>query len=147
MAFSSFHDAQRAAGPVSDINMVPLIDVLLVLLAIFIVSAPLLTQAVKVDLPKASALPPSPPVEAVNLSIDAQGGLFWNGEAVSREQLQARCAEAAAQQTPPALHVRADQNVPYRHVAWTLAEASRAGLTRIGFVSVPLSAASPAATP
>lgn len=147
MAFSSFHDAQRAAGPVSDINMVPLIDVLLVLLAIFIVSAPLLTQAVKVDLPKASALPPSPPQEAVTVSIDAQGSLFWNGEALSRAQMQARCAEAAAQRPQPALHLRADQDVPYRHVAMTLAEASRAGLTRIGFVSVPLSTATPAATP
>ncbi|MDO9314624.1 MAG: biopolymer transporter ExbD [Burkholderiaceae bacterium] len=141
MAFASFDSSQRVGGPMNDINMVPLIDVLLVLLVIFIVSAPLLTHAVKLDLPKTSAVPQPPVPDALNLSIDAQGGLFWNGQPVSRAQATDRFVEAAARRPQPELHLRADQNVAYRHVALTLADASHAGLTRLGFVSEPLPAA------
>jgi biopolymer transport protein ExbD len=144
MAFaSSFDSSQRVAGPMTDINMVPLIDVLLVLLVIFIVSAPLLTHAVKLDLPKASSAPQQPTPDALTLSIDAQGALYWNGQPVSRVQAAERFVEAAAQRPQPELHLRADQNVAYRHVATTLADASRAGLTRLGFVSQPLPAMPP----
>jgi biopolymer transport protein ExbD len=139
MAFTSFDSSRRSAGPVTDINMVPLIDVLLVLLVIFIVSAPLLTHAVRIDLPKTRAVPQQSAHVALNLSIDAQGALFWNGQPVSREQATERFTEAAAKRPQPELHLRADQNVAYRHVALTLADASHAGLTRLGFVSEPLS--------
>ena len=136
MAFSSF-DARRQAAPVSDINMVPLIDVMLVLLVIFIVTAPLLTHAVKLELPKASAqVNPSPP-DRIELAIDAQGRRFFNGEPLTREQTAERLAQAGQRQPLPELHLRADHTVAYRAVAETLADASRAGLTRIGFVSEP----------
>eukprot|EP01038_Epipyxis_sp_PR26KG_P001001 gene1001-biopygen691 len=140
MAFASF-DPDRAAAPMTDINLVPLIDVLLVLLVIFIVSAPVLTHAVKLDLPRVSSQPQPPKPDAVNLAIDAQGALFWNGAPVNREAAAARFAAEATRQPQPEVHLRADQSVAYRHVAQTLADASRAGLTRLGFVSEPEPAA------
>jgi biopolymer transport protein ExbD len=136
MAFASF-DSQRASAPMSDINMVPLIDVMLVLLVIFIVTAPLLTHAVKLELPRASAQVNQAKAEKIEFAIDAAGGLFWNGESVTREDTIARFA-AAGQLTPqPEVHLRADQAVPYRFVARTLADASRAGLAKVGFISEP----------
>ena len=76
-------------------------------------------------------------------ALDAQGALYWNGQPVSRELAAQRFVEAAAQRPQPELHLRADQNVAYRHVATTLADASRAGLTRLGFVSQPLPVSPP----
>jgi biopolymer transport protein ExbD len=136
MAFASF-DNNRASAPMSEINMVPLIDVMLVLLVIFIVTAPLLTHAVKLDLPKASAQPNVLKPEKIELAIDASGTLYWNGETVTRAEAANRFALEGAKQPQPELHLRADQSVAYRHVAQTLADASRAGLSRIGFVSEP----------
>ncbi|NRF66103.1 biopolymer transporter ExbD [Aquincola sp. S2] len=136
MAFASF-DGKRGAAPMAEINMVPLIDVMLVLLVIFIVTAPLLTHAVKLDLPKASAdVNPLKP-ERIEFAIDAAGVRFFNGEAVSRTQAAERFVQAAQRQPLPELHLRADQAVAYRAVAETLADASKAGLTKIGFVSEP----------
>jgi biopolymer transport protein ExbD len=137
MAFASF-DSQRSAGPMTDINMVPLIDVLLVLLVIFIVTAPLRTHAVKLDLPRVSSQPHLPQPDAINFAIDAQGTLFWNGAPISREQAFERFAAEARKQPQPEVHLRADQQVAYRHVAQALADASRAGLTKLGFVSEPV---------
>ncbi|WP_341887772.1 biopolymer transporter ExbD [Variovorax sp. YR752] len=136
MAFASF-DSQRASAPMSDINMVPLIDVMLVLLVIFIVTAPLLTHAVKLELPRASAQVNQAKAEKIEFGIDAAGGLFWNGESVTREEANARFAAAGQQTTQPEIHLRADQAVPYRFVARTLADASRAGLAKVGFISEP----------
>ena len=136
MAFASF-DAKSPGTPMSDINMVPLIDVMLVLLVIFIVTAPLLTQAVKLELPRASAQPNDLRPNKVDIAIDAQGTLHWDGQAVTRSELQHKLAEAATQAVQPELQLRADQNVAYRVVAQTLADASKAGLGRIGFVSEP----------
>jgi biopolymer transport protein ExbD len=136
MAFASF-DSQRASAPMSDINMVPLIDVMLVLLVIFIVTAPLLTHAVKLELPRASAQVNQAKAEKIEFAIDAAGGLFWNGESVTREEASARFAAAGKQALQPEVHLRADQAVPYRFVARTLADASRAGLAKVGFISEP----------
>ena len=136
MAFASF-DSRNAGTPMSDINMVPLIDVMLVLLVIFIVTAPLFTQAVKLDLPKVSAQANDLRPEKIDLAVDAAGQLYWNGEAVTRAELQQRLAQAGTAPQPPELQLRADQNVAYRYVAQTLADASKAGLGRIGFISEP----------
>ncbi len=136
MAFASF-DSQRSSAPVSEINMVPLIDVMLVLLVIFIIAAPLLTHAVKLELPQASSQPNIAKAEKIEFAIDATGATYWNGEPVGREQVVERFAAAGQQQPQPEIHLRADQAVPYKHVARVLADASRAGLTKVGFVSEP----------
>ena len=136
MAFASF-DRQRSSAPMAEINMVPLIDVMLVLLVIFIVTAPLLTHAVKLELPRVSSQPNTLQPDKIDFAIDAAGQLYWNGESLTREQAAARFAAAGQRQPQPQIHLRADQAVPYRAVAQTLADATRAGLTRIGFVSEP----------
>ena len=136
MAFASF-DSKNAGAPMAEINMVPLIDVMLVLLVIFIVTAPLLTHAVKLELPQASAQRDQRPPEKVEFAIDASGALYWNGEPVTRNTAEQRFAAESHKQPQPEVHLRADQNVPYRYVAQTLADASRAGLTKVGFVSEP----------
>jgi biopolymer transport protein ExbD len=136
MAFASF-DSKSASAPMSDINMVPLIDVMLVLLVIFIVTAPLLTQAVKLELPKASSQVNDLRPEKIEFAIDAAGLLYWNGETVSRAVASQRFLEQARKQPQPEVHLRADQAVAYRFVAQTLADASKAGLTKVGFISEP----------
>ena len=136
MAFASF-DSKSAGAPMSEINMVPLIDVMLVLLVIFIITAPLLTQAVKLELPKASSQLNDLRPEKIEFSIDATGALFWNGEALSREDAQAKFMDAGQKRPQPEVYLRADQGVAYRFVAETLADASKAGLSKVAFVSEP----------
>ncbi len=136
MAFASF-DNKSSGAPMAEINMVPLIDVMLVLLVIFIVTAPLLTHAVKIDLPKASAEVNQSPPQKIEFAIDAAGQRYWNGERITREEAAQRFATEGAKPTQPEVHLRADQNVPYRFVAETLADASKAGLGKIGFISEP----------
>ncbi|MCM5679290.1 biopolymer transporter ExbD [Schlegelella sp. S2-27] len=136
MAFASF-DNKSASAPMAEINMVPLIDVMLVLLVIFIVTAPLLTHSVKLELPKASAQVNPPQPEKVEFAIDAAGTRYWNGEPVTREEAATRFAAESAKPVQPELHLKADQEVAYRFVAETLADASKAGLTKVGFVSEP----------
>lgn len=136
MAFGSFGKGGESA-PLAEINMVPLIDVMLVLLVIFMVTAPLLTHAVKIDLPKAASQPNLTRPDHVSLAIDAAGKTWWNGEPVGRPELSARLAGAAAQSPQPELHLRADRTTQYQVIAGVMAAAARVGLTRIGFVSDP----------
>jgi biopolymer transport protein ExbD len=136
MAFASF-DSKNANAPVADINMVPLIDVMLVLLVIFIITAPLLTHSVKLELPKASSQVNVSPPEKVEFAIDATGALYWNGERIERPEAARRFEAEGRKSVQPEIHLRADQSVAYRLVAQTLADAARAGLTRVGFVSEP----------
>ncbi len=136
MAFASF-DNKASGAPMAEINMVPLIDVMLVLLVIFIVTAPLLTQAVKLDLPKVSSRANELKPDKIEFAIDATGQRFWNGEPVSRDAAAARFATEGKKSPPPEVHLRADQSVAYRSVAQTLADASKAGLSKVGFISEP----------
>ncbi|BBL72721.1 hypothetical protein MoryE10_33270 [Methylogaea oryzae] len=123
--------------------MIPLIDVMLVLLVIFMITAPLMEHGVKIDLPKASSQPNPAPPERIALSIAADGGLYWNGEAVERAALRERLAAAAQRLPQPELHLRADKATPYQAVAEALADAANAGVGRIGFVSAPESPPNP----
>ena len=121
----------------ADINVVPLIDVVLVLLVIFIVTAPLLTNVVKLDLPKATSAADIQKPEKVEFAIDANGALYWKGERISREEAVAKFTEEGRKRPQPEIYLRADQNVPYRYVAETLADASKGGLSKVAFVSEP----------
>ncbi len=138
MAFGSL-DAGDDNAPLAEINMIPLIDVMLVLLVIFIVTAPLLTHAVKVDLPRASSSVNLTKPENVQLALDEGGQVFWNGEPVDANALAERFAAAAALQPQPELHIRAERSTAYERVAQLMSEAARRGLTRIGFVTNPAS--------
>jgi biopolymer transport protein ExbD len=136
MAFSNF-EPEDSDEVLSEINMVPLIDVMLVLLIVFIVTLPVVRHAVTVNLPQASSSPSSDKPETVQLSVDAQGRYHWNQELLSDEALQARLEAAATQQPQPELHVRGDKAVRYERVAQAMAAAQRAGMRKMGFVTQP----------
>ncbi len=136
MAFASF-DRRPASAPIAEINMVPLIDVMLVLLVIFMITAPLLTHAVRIDLPRTDVRTEHPPVDKIDFAIDAEGQRFWNGISVDRAEAARRLEVDARRQPQPEIHLRADHAVPYRVVAETLADAASAGILKIGFVSRP----------
>ena len=125
-------------GDNAEINMIPLIDVMLVLLVIFIITAPLMTHAVKVDLPVASSQPNDVKPETINLSIKADGTVYWNAEAVDAAAWQARMDLAAQKNLQPEIHIRADGDLAYRNVARIMADAARAGLTKLGFITDPM---------
>lgn len=129
---------RRHDEPLVAMNVVPLVDVMLVLLVIFIVTAPILTHAVKIDLPKASSQVNLTKPEHIEFGIREDGSLFWNGIAVTAEELPVRFAQEAQKQPQPELHIRADRRVAYEEVAKVMAAAARAGLTRIGFVTEPV---------
>jgi biopolymer transport protein ExbD len=136
MAFGGLSD-HRAARPVAEINMIPLIDVMLVLLVIFMVTAPLLTHAVRIELPRASSEVNVVERENIQLSIDREGKAYWNGEPLAAEAWRLRMRAAAQLDPQPELHIHADGDVPYRRVAAVMSDAASAGLVRIGFVTDP----------
>ena len=136
MAFGGFSKS-GGAQPMADINMVPLIDVMLVLLVIFIVTAPLLTHAVKIDLPKAASSVSLNKPDKIELAIDASGTFYWNGEAIDKGVVMARFASESRKTPQPELHLRADRNTRYQVLSEVMAEAAKVGLSKIGFVSTP----------
>ncbi|HYC45322.1 MAG TPA: biopolymer transporter ExbD [Burkholderiales bacterium] len=136
MAFGGFSKGAESA-PMSEINMIPLIDVMLVLLVIFIITAPLLTHAVKIELPRASSTPNVTQPENIQLAVKAGGDVYWNGERVDRAALGGRMAAAAKQNPQPEVHLRADRTTEYQNVAEVMSAAARAGLVKIGFVTEP----------
>jgi biopolymer transport protein ExbD len=121
----------------SEINMTPLIDVMLVLLIIFIITLPNQTHAVKIDnpLPPPPDQPLPPPPEVINLSIDFDGTLLWNGNAVDRKTMQGYIVEESQKQPQPEVHITVDKFAKYEIVAQTLADLQHRGLKKIGFVN------------
>jgi len=136
MAFGALN-RDHGTAPLAEINMIPLIDVMLVLLVIFIVTAPLLTHAVRVELPKAASRPAAARPDAVQLAVRADGAVAWNGERVDAATLDARLAGVATQTPQPELRLAADRTVQYQRVADVMAAAARAGVTRLAFVTDP----------
>ena len=136
MAMGSF-DSRRHQGPMAEINVVPLVDVMLVLLVIFIITAPLLTNSVKIDLPKASSKPNITKPDHVEFAIREDGSFFWNGEKVEMATLPVRFAMEAKKEPQPELHIRADRLARYELVVQVMSSAAKAGIVRIGFVTDP----------
>lgn len=137
MAFASMESGGEDES-LAEINMVPLIDVMLVLLIIFMVTAPLLTHSVKLDLPRASSVPNMIKTDNVQLSIDAQNRVHWNGKIVAPAQLAENIRTAAAQNPQPELQLYAERSTSYEKVAQLITEATQGGLTRIAFVTDPV---------
>ncbi|TSE18636.1 ExbD/TolR family protein [Tepidimonas aquatica] len=121
----------------SEINMIPLIDVMLVLLIVFIITIPVIKHAVQVNLPQANAERSTPPPQAVRLSVQADGRYLWNDEPIDDAQLDERLQTIAAQDVQPPLHLLGDRDVRYERVAQVLAKAQQAGVKGIGFVTEP----------
>ncbi|MBN3763112.1 biopolymer transporter ExbD [Burkholderia sp. Ac-20365] len=124
-------------GLMNEINMTPLVDVMLVLLIVFMVTIPVIRHAVKIDLPHASSQKEDTKPAQVTVSIDADGNLSWDDQKISDDMLQAKIAAAAQQEPQPELHLSADRKVAYEKVAQVMSEAQAGGLTKIGFVTEP----------
>jgi len=134
MAFGRL-ERRAGAAPMSDINMTPLIDVMLVLLVIFIITAPLMTSSLKLDLPRAVGATPGSAPEQIALAIDAEGRLFVGDETLPSDQVAARVKQAAQRNPATEVLLRADSRVPYGRVAELIGLVQDAGLSRIGFVT------------
>ena len=136
MAFGGFNDNGHQA-PMAEINVTPMVDVMLVLLVIFIITAPLFTHAVKLELPTASSAPAPEKPESITLSINAEGKLFWNNNSVSLDELGTRFATASQKKPQPELQLRADKSTRYEVIAQVMSAAQTNGMTKIGFVTNP----------
>jgi biopolymer transport protein ExbD len=120
--------------PMMDINMTPLIDVMLVLLIMFIITIPVMTHAVKLDMPRASNAPSNAQPIVINLEIDFDGTVLWNGTPVEIDSLEGYFRREAANDPQPELHIRPSKRAKYDVVARVLASAQRNGMRKIGFV-------------
>ena len=121
----------------NEINMTPMVDIMLVLLIIFIITIPVMKHSVNIDLPRASNEAQNIKPETIRLSVDAQGAYFLNETQVADADLAPRLKLAATQNPQPELHIRGDKNVRYERVAQAMAAAQQAGLRKIGFVTEP----------
>ena len=136
MAFGGFNENNNQA-PMAEINVTPMVDVMLVLLVIFIITAPLFTHAVKLDLPNAQSTAAPEKPETITLSINAEGKLFWNNAEINEQELIQRFATAAQKKPVPELHLRADKSTRYEVIAKVMAGAQNNGISKIGFVTKP----------
>ena len=135
MSFGAFHPG-RPQAMMSDINVTPMVDVMLVLLVIFIITAPLFTHRVRVDLPAARTTAAAQ-ADSIAIAIDAAGAIYLNDKPVTRAQLDAHLAAAAAMAPQPELQLRADKDTRYESVAQVMSAAQSRGLTKLGFVTNP----------
>jgi biopolymer transport protein ExbD len=144
MSFGGFERGTSPSQPMAEINVTPLVDVMLVLLVIFIITAPLLAAAIRIDLPNEKAQSVSAETPAVRVAIDADGTLYWEGKRIEAAELPVRFQEAARRRPLPDVHLRADKAARYAQITAVMAAAQQAGLGRIGFITEPPAAAEPA---
>ncbi len=136
MTFGSF-DPKSNLPPMAEINVTPMVDVMLVLLVIFIITAPLLTHSIKLDLPKVEAEVAAPQGEAVTISIDGRAKLYWNNDLVTLPELEKRLNLAAQREPQPDLQIRADNDTRYEIMAQVMSAAQKNGIDKLGFVTQP----------
>ena len=123
---------------VSSINTTPLVDVMLVLLIIFLITIPVITQSVKVDLPKAANIPTQTKPENINIAVDAEGNVFWNtGLVPTQEALLDRLKVVAVMDPQPEIHVRGDKHTKYEHIGRVIVLCQRSGIQKVGFITEP----------
>lgn len=134
MAFGTQDDTDEV---MNEINMTPLVDVMLVLLIIFIITVPVMKHSVNIDLPRVSNQQELVKPETVRLSVDADGSYYINDAKIADNELAPRLQAAAAQNPQPDLHIRGDKAVRYERVAQAMAAAQQAGLRKIGFITEP----------
>jgi biopolymer transport protein ExbD len=135
MSFSSSNDSDEVMG---EINMTPLVDVMLVLLIVFIITVPVMNHSIKVSLPQASSQREGIKPETLRLAVDAAGEYNLNGSPITAAELPGVLQAEAQRETPPDLHISGDKAVRYEHVAKAMAIAQQAGLKKIGFVMEPV---------
>ena len=133
----------QSAQPISEINVTPLVDVMLVLVVIFILTAPLLTSAIKLDLPQSAAAKPAQASRALTLVVDRAGQIFLADQPITPERLAQQLRQAAQANPDTELRLRADAQVPYGRIVEVMGVAHQAGLHRIGFVADPGALAKP----
>ena len=121
----------------NEINMTPLVDVMLVLLIIFIITVPVMKHAANIDLPRATSEPEQPKPENILFSVTAEGDYYWNDQKIADSELPGRLAAEAAKEPQPELHIRGDKAVRYERVAKAMSEAREAGVRKIGFITEP----------
>ena len=134
MAFGTQDDNDEV---MNEINMTPMVDVMLVLLIIFIITVPVMKHAISIDLPRASNIAQDAKPETIRLSVDAAGAYYWNEAPLSEADLVPQLRAAAVRQPQPELHIRGDKAVRYERVAQAMTAAQQAGLRKIGFVTEP----------
>jgi biopolymer transport protein ExbD len=134
MAFGTQDDTDDV---MNEINMTPLVDVMLVLLIIFIITVPVMKHSVNIDLPRASNQPQETKPETIRLSVDAQGQYWWNEQRIEDKDLEPMLQAEAKREPQPELHIRGDKEVRYERVAQAMAAAQQTGLRKIGFITEP----------
>ena len=134
MAFGTQDDTDEV---MNEINMTPLVDVMLVLLIIFIITVPVMKHAVNIDLPRATNQPQDAKPETIRLSVDGAGAYYWNEAPIADADLAPRLNAASAKTPQPELHIRGDKAVRYERVAQAMAAAQQAGVRKIGFITEP----------
>ena len=146
MSFSRL-ERNPGAQPMSEINVTPLVDVMLVLVVIFIITAPLLASSIKLDLPRTDAARPNTVPQFVTLVVDQTGQAFLNDQSVSAEQMAQSLRQSAALNPETEVQLRADRTVPYGRIVELMGIAQKAGLNRIGFVADTAAEPAPATRP
>jgi biopolymer transport protein ExbD len=138
MSITSGGGAPDEEKPMSEINTTPLVDVMLVLLILFLITIPVITQSVKVDLPKAANIPTQTKPENINIAVDAEGNIFWNtAQLPSQEALLERIKQVAVLDPQPEIHVRGDRNTAYEHIGRVIVTCQRGGIQKVGFITEP----------
>jgi biopolymer transport protein ExbD len=124
--------------PMSEINTTPLVDVMLVLLIIFLITVPVITQSVKVDLPKAANIPTQTKPENVNIAVDKEGNVYWNTALIpTQDALLDRLKSVAVMDPQPEIHVRGDRATAYEFIGRVMVLCQRAGIQKVGFITEP----------